>query len=135
VAFRTISELDIRYRRSRLTDEGQPKAGRGPRAGDRVPDAPLGGGRLHRALPATAFALLLAGPPGSWPSDGIAHEWGSLLETVHVDGARDTVAARRLGLRPGAVAHWVIRPDGYIGYRAAGTDVTGALAYLRSALR
>ncbi len=134
-AFRMIGELDVRYRRRALTREGQPRLKRGPRAGDRLPDAPLRDGTLQRALPATAFAIVLAGPPGSWPQDGIAHEWGSLLETVHVDEVRDPAAHHRLGLRRGDVAHWVIRPDGYIGYRAGGDDVTGALAYLRSALR
>jgi hypothetical protein len=39
---------------------------------------------------------------------------------------------RRFGLRGSDVAHFLIRPDGYIGYRARGSDLGGVNAYLRS---
>jgi hypothetical protein len=42
----------------------------------------------------------------------------------------DGTALRRLGLNPTATAHYLIRPDGHIGYRAGGTDLTGLHAYL-----
>jgi hypothetical protein len=34
----------------------------------------------------------------------------------------------RLGVK--AAAHYLIRPDGYVGFRAAGTDIRGARSYL-----
>jgi hypothetical protein len=40
-------------------------------------------------------------------------------------------ALRRLGLGPNDTAHYLVRPDGYIGFRAAGTDLAGLHAYLR----
>jgi hypothetical protein len=34
----------------------------------------------------------------------------------------------QLGLAPGRVAHHLVRPDGHIAYRAAGTDLGGLAA-------
>jgi hypothetical protein len=39
-------------------------------------------------------------------------------------------ALRRLGLGTGANGVLLVRPDGHIGYRAGGTDLTGLFAYL-----
>ncbi|HET6919212.1 MAG TPA: FAD-dependent monooxygenase, partial [Jiangellaceae bacterium] len=70
--FRTVSQLAIRYRNSPLSVEGTNAPRRGPRAGDRLPDAPITyDGRsctLQRALAATGFHLLLCGPVAFWSS-------------------------------------------------------------------
>jgi len=39
-------------------------------------------------------------------------------------------ALRRLGLTPTDTTHYLIRPDGHIGYRAGGTDLTILTGYL-----
>ena len=146
-AFRTVSQLAIGYRHSPLSTEGPQSPRRGPRAGDRLPDAPLpGGGTLHRRTATPGWHLLLCGPPHGWPAgeiDALARRHAGRL-TVHRlidrpssgeagEGAVD--ALRRLGLRPGRNAIYLVRPDGHIGYRAGGTDLTGLHGYLHRWLR
>jgi 2-polyprenyl-6-methoxyphenol hydroxylase-like FAD-dependent oxidoreductase len=108
-AFRTIAELAIHYRRSPAVQEGRPAPRRGPRAGDRLPDAPGTPG----------FHLLLCGPPGRWPAEPeVVRRYAGLLSVHHrTDEARET-------------AHYLVRPDGYVAYRAAGTDLAGMGEYL-----
>jgi 2-polyprenyl-6-methoxyphenol hydroxylase-like FAD-dependent oxidoreductase len=147
VGFRAVSQLAINYRDSPAVQEGHPQLRRGPRAGDRLPDAPVTVDAkpqtLHRALAAAPrFHLLLAGPSERWPADD-----ATLLGTRHA-GLYDTHrltrqtgpgalvdsdghAHRRLGLdSTGHAAHYLIRPDLHIAYRAAGTDPTGLRTYL-----
>ncbi|MCW3844998.1 FAD-dependent monooxygenase [Micromonospora yasonensis] len=134
-AFRTVAQLAIRYRRSPLSTEG-PRAPRtGPRAGDRLPDVPLAGGRsLHRLAAAPGWHLLLCGPPQGWPADEIddltRHHRGRLTAHRLTPGA-DAEVLRRLGVSPGAHAGYLVRPDGHVGYRAGGTDLAGLRGYLR----
>ena len=75
-AFRTITQLGIRYRNSPLTLEGANPPRHGPRAGDRLPDAlvSLHGQvtTLHRALSAPGFHLLLVGPSNVWTDRTVA---------------------------------------------------------------
>jgi 2-polyprenyl-6-methoxyphenol hydroxylase-like FAD-dependent oxidoreductase len=145
IGFRAISQLAIDYRDSPAVREGHPGLGRGPRAGDRLPDAPVSvDGRrqsLHRALAAPRFHLLLAGPTGSWPAGDVALPGDRHARHLHVHrltraphpGAVvdvDGHAHTRLGLDPGRVAHHLVRPDGHIAYRAAGADLGGLAAYL-----
>ena len=40
-------------------------------------------------------------------------------------------ALRRLGLTPTQTAHYLLRPDGHVGYRAGGTNLTGLTRYLK----
>jgi hypothetical protein len=144
-SFRTVSQLAVHYRRSQASAEGPGMARRGPRAGDRLPDAPVSVDglptTLHGALTAPGYHLLLCGPARAWPADATADLAGRCAGwvTVHrlshdpVPGALhdvDGIALRRLGLSRPRAGHWLIRPDGHIGYRAGGSDVTGLLAYL-----
>jgi 2-polyprenyl-6-methoxyphenol hydroxylase-like FAD-dependent oxidoreductase len=152
-AFRTASELAINYRRSPASVEGPGAPRRGPRAGDRVPDAPIvhngQRGTLHAALAGPGYHLLLCGPPDAWPAgaepaaDGPAADRPAADRpaalTVHRLGGQpgqgllhdpDGTALRRLGLDASGVAHYLVRPDGHVGYRAGGADLTGARAYL-----
>jgi 2-polyprenyl-6-methoxyphenol hydroxylase-like FAD-dependent oxidoreductase len=148
LAFRTVSQLGIRYRHSPAV-ETSPSAGRGPRPGDRLPDARVfaGGAEmwLHEALTAPTFHLLLCGPAERW--DGAAVE--SLRQrsepylTVHrlapgSSAARAGDAAlrdpsgsalARLGVRGSACL--VVRPDGHIGHRVDEAELSGADNYLR----
>ena len=87
--FRTVSQLTIGYRHSPAVQEGRPGLRRGPRAGDRLPDARVArDGQacwLGEALVGPSFHLLLCGPPGDWhPSQltTLRHRYPDTL-TVH----------------------------------------------------
>ncbi|GAA2280203.1 FAD-dependent monooxygenase [Streptomyces hawaiiensis] len=115
--FRTVSELGIHYRRGPASVTGPLRPRRGPRAGDRLPDTPSG---LQRSIAGPGYHLLLTGPAHLWPDDPRLGERHGLL-SVH-----------RLGTRSPwpDVDHALVRPDGYVGYLARGTDLTGLRAYL-----
>jgi 2-polyprenyl-6-methoxyphenol hydroxylase-like FAD-dependent oxidoreductase len=141
--FRTVSQLGIGYRHSPAVQEGRPALRRGPRAGDRLPDARIArDGQecwLGEALAAPGFHLLLCGHPNDWDAGRLAAAGGryaGVLAVHHltreaVPGAlhdSNGQALPRLGV--GDTAHYLIRPDGHIGYRAAGTDLDGLQRYL-----
>jgi 2-polyprenyl-6-methoxyphenol hydroxylase-like FAD-dependent oxidoreductase len=148
-AFRFVSELAISYRGSSSVVEGRPRLQAGPRAGDRLPDADItrAGQRTHlqEALSPTTFTLLLCGRLENWESSAItnlADKYAGLLEVrllgrgggldVLVDGA-DALA--RLGLFAAAdAAQYLVRPDGYIAFRCAGSDLRAVDLFI-SALR
>lgn len=146
LAFRTVSQLDVRYRRSPLSVEGVPTLRRGPRAGDRLPDAPISAAgetsSLHRATSAAGWHLLLCGHTSAWTSADlatVAHGAADSM-TVHRLSAQNGedvlhdhagLALHRLGLSPGDVGQYLVRPDGHIGYRSAGTELDGLEDYLR----
>ena len=135
-AFRTMSQLAIRYRDSPLSTDG-PGAPRGPRAGDRLPDASVvHNGQtttLHTAMSAGGWRLLLCGPTDTWTGerDGLSMYRLSARERPGCLHDRDGQALRRLGLAPDRQAQYLIRPDGHIGYRSGGTDLTGLTRYLQ----
>ncbi|MEV0740534.1 FAD-dependent monooxygenase [Streptomyces sp. NPDC050549] len=123
--FRTVSQLGIHYRRSPASASGSRPPGRGPCAGDRLPDLPRG---LQAGTAGPGWHLLLAGPPHLW-SDG-------RLAPV-LAGRADVLTVHRLGEQspwPG-VAHGLVRPDGYLGHVSRGADVDGLSVYLDRWLR
>ena len=136
--FRTLSQLRIHYRGSPAVHEGQPALRRGPRAGDRLPDARIvDDGRecwLKEALATPTYHLLLCGPAESWNSDQLAaldERHGGLVAVHRL--ARETTAGvlhdargeafARLGVEQ--TAQYLVRPDGHIGYRSGATDLRG----------
>jgi 2-polyprenyl-6-methoxyphenol hydroxylase-like FAD-dependent oxidoreductase len=141
--FRTVAQLNISYRSSPAVQEGHPTLRRGPRAGDRLPDARIArDGQecwLGEALAAPGFHLLLCGPPGDWHPSQL-----STLRRRHPD----TLAVHHLtrAAAPGALhdldgqvfarlgvndkAQYLIRPDGHVGYRCGGDDLAGLQRYL-----
>jgi 2-polyprenyl-6-methoxyphenol hydroxylase-like FAD-dependent oxidoreductase len=143
-AFHFVSELGIRYRESPLACEGAPRLDRGPRAGDRLPDARVGrDGRetyLQRELAGPGLRLLLCGPIAAWDRkrlDELAAGWRAPMVREYL--TRDASPAalvdthgealRRLGVI--GSAQYLVRPDGYVGFRCAGIDPTGMDAYMR----
>jgi 2-polyprenyl-6-methoxyphenol hydroxylase-like FAD-dependent oxidoreductase len=144
-AFRTVAQLDIRYRHSPLSLDGPNPPRKGPKAGDRLPDASvvLDGqpGRLHRAMAGAGWHLLLCGPPDAWPArtmTQLRERYPSLVTVHHLTvpntpGALhdpDGQALRRLGLTARHTAQYLVRPDGHVGFRAGGTDATELAHYL-----
>jgi 2-polyprenyl-6-methoxyphenol hydroxylase-like FAD-dependent oxidoreductase len=141
--FRTVSQLNIGYRSSPAVQEGRPALRRGPKAGDRLPDARIArDGQpcwLGEALAGPGFHLLLCGPPGDWHPSQLAtlrHRYPNTLSVHHLTrtatpGALhdlDGQALARLGVD--AAAQYLIRPDGHIGYRCGGDDLAGLRRHL-----
>ncbi|HET8647427.1 MAG TPA: hypothetical protein VFO85_18155, partial [Vicinamibacteria bacterium] len=141
-AFRFASELRIHYRQSAAVTEGAPRPRRGPRAGDRLPDArvSLDGHPtwLQRAVIGPHLSLLLCGDPDGWDAvrlAALAQRRPGLLcihrlarapgPGVLVDGG----AALDL-LGAGAAAQYLVRPDGYVAFRCGGYDLDAVTRYL-----
>jgi 2-polyprenyl-6-methoxyphenol hydroxylase-like FAD-dependent oxidoreductase len=96
IAFHFISQLGIRYANSPVVTESMPNLRRGPRAGDRLPDA-----RIRRAgqtqttylqeeLLKPRMTLLLCGPVEAWNGDrlrDLAREFQGLLGVTHLSRA------------------------------------------------
>jgi len=146
-AFRSISQLAISYRHSPAATGGPHAPRRGPHPGDRLPDAPLVSDHqpttLHAATATPGYHLLLCGPTTAWPAQAtttLPQRYAGLVAVHRLtrDPASadlhdpDGTALRRLGLHPSShhAAHYLIRPDGHVGYRAGGTDLTGLATYL-----
>ena len=146
--FRIVSQLAIKYRGSPIVSEGKPRLKAGPMAGDRLPDAPVtsrgGSTTLHHELAGPRFHLLLCGDDSEWDSAAIVEmekTYPGLLSVKQLArrGSSDAVlqdstgqAFARLGVESSAT--YVVRPDTYIGYRAAGSSLDGPREYLRSLL-
>jgi 2-polyprenyl-6-methoxyphenol hydroxylase-like FAD-dependent oxidoreductase len=138
LGLRVIGQQWVRYPRSLAAVDGLPRLRRGPGAGHRLPDLlvlrdqlPC---RLHQALAAPAFHLLLCGPPHHWDLPRLVRfqeRYGSLvgvhrLSTEPFPGQLcdpSGAALARLGARNGA--QYLVRPDGYVGYRCASFDLAG----------
>jgi hypothetical protein len=146
--FQTVSQLGIGYRGSPVVQEGHPALRRGPRAGDRLPDARvIPDGQpcwLEQALAEPRFHLLACGPVGRWDADRLAaldRLHPDLLAVHHLTGQAGTGVLHDPGGRAlallgvGEVAHYLVRPDGHVGYRAAGPDLDGFERYLARWLR
>jgi 2-polyprenyl-6-methoxyphenol hydroxylase-like FAD-dependent oxidoreductase len=141
--FRTISQLNIGYRSSPAVQEGHPALRRGPRAGDRLPDARITrDGQecwLGEQLVGPGFQLLLCGQLSDWhPSQltALRHRHPDTLAVHHLTreaapGALHDPDGRvfaRLGVE--GAAQYLVRPDGHIGYRCGGDDLAGLQRYL-----
>ena len=144
-AFRFVSEIGIAYRDSTLATEGTPALSEGPRAGERLPDAPVRvQGRestLQREVVGACFTLLVALRAEDTENDrgrgGLRREFlrvRRLVSSAASAGTADDlidesgVAFERLGVRDSAV--YLVRPDGYVAYRCAGTELGGVEQWL-----
>jgi 2-polyprenyl-6-methoxyphenol hydroxylase-like FAD-dependent oxidoreductase len=148
IAFHFVSQLGIRYAHSPVVTEGAPGLRRGPRAGDRLPDACVRRGRemtyLQEELLKPRMMLLLCGPVEAWNGDrlrDLAREFQGLLGVTHLSraayetGPGDATLVDEKGtalatLGVDGTAHYLIRPDGHVAFRCAGTDLSGVRDYL-----
>lgn len=147
---RFVSQTGIRYRDSPLSLEGHGAArldSHAPHAGDRAPDVELGPShRLAELLHGPRHTLLLfAGRSTALLErfatmrDEIAARYGTLVAPVviRLDPAHPAIgevdrrgeAHERYGAAQGAI--YLVRPDGYIAFRGAGTDVEVLRATLK----
>jgi hypothetical protein len=146
-AFRTVSQLGVRYRSSPAVQAGDGGSRRTPRPGDRLPDAPVViDGRsswLQTELAAPAFHLLLCGPD-RWDGGsvtGLVNRYAGVLGVARLDRAPtrgvlytpDGVALRRL--RVSDCATLLVRPDGYLATRTDDAILDDARRYLQTWLR
>ncbi|HET8623869.1 MAG TPA: FAD-dependent monooxygenase [Gemmatimonadales bacterium] len=144
--FYFVSQLRIRYRKSPAVAEGEPRLRTGPKAGDRLPDAPVTrDGRptyLQQELSSPHLHLLLCGTPEGWDRARLAEltELHAGLLMVHGLSASDTpgglvdphgAALFRLGVRNiHHAAQYLVRPDGHIAFRCTGRDSAAVAEYL-----
>ena len=142
-AFHFVSQLGIRYRKSPAVTEGEPRLSKGPRAGDRLPDARVlrdaQPAYLQQVLSSPHLHILLCGPVGAWRRVDVMKLGQSFpdvlaihyLSREHSDGVLiDSTgeAFNRLGVDQSAT--YVIRPDGHVAFRCGGADLGGPGAYL-----
>jgi 2-polyprenyl-6-methoxyphenol hydroxylase-like FAD-dependent oxidoreductase len=138
LAFRTISQIGIRYRNSPLSRMHSRLPEEAPCPGDRFPWMRLtftGGGPvedLFAKLDDTRFNLLLFGqqpPAGKLPAHG-----GGLLSTCVVpDDPLNNQELERTGIpRP---SFYLLRPDGHVGLAGAVPDPAALDAYFTEAVQ
>ena len=136
LAFRTISQIGIRYRNSPLSRTvAGPKAD-GPHAGDRFPWLQLAfeaGGPprdLYSRLDDTGFHLLVFGQPEAGPEAARQLRTGAVAVDVTVVPAD---AANELILKRAGIAQpsfFLLRPDGHIGLAGDRLDIAAIRRYL-----
>ena len=143
LAFHFISQLDIKYSNSPVVTEGEPRLRRGPKAGDRLPDA-----RIHRQgetaylqeeLASSHLHLVLCGPVSEWKAPQVielGQRFPEVLVITHLsrdNSERSLVDPDGQGLAQLGVEHtaqYLIRPDGHIAFRCGGMDLRAVAAYL-----
>jgi 2-polyprenyl-6-methoxyphenol hydroxylase-like FAD-dependent oxidoreductase len=133
LAFRTVSQIGIRYRHSPLsaTLPGLPAGA--PCGGDRFPwlKLRLDGGNaaadLYQQLDDRSFKLLVIGQPA--PAEGLL-DTGELLRTHMVDD--DAVNAAELArVNITGPVFYLLRPDGHVAVAGGQLDTPAVSRYLR----
>ena len=110
--FRFISQLAIQYRRSPIVEEHALKGG--PHAGDRTPDA-------------DGLLAKLTGPRFQLLAFGFTPQLPARLRDL-VEPHTFPAPLPRFGTT--SPAHYLIRPDGHVSYRAPGADLSGCAEHL-----
>ncbi len=137
LAFRTISQIGIRYRASALSETlpGLPEGA--PRAGDRFPwmrlrFSPNGPAEdIFGRLDDTRFALIRIGQPAS--AGGVSEMDDRLRVHFVPPGADNDRELARVGIPP--QAFYLVRPDGYVGLAGIRFEPGAASRYVSERLR
>jgi len=121
-----ISELSFNYCKSPLVrSPARDKEWEGPKAGERAPDVLLGGRtRLYDLLRSPKHTLLLF-QEGTALEEAIREEYGKLIEVIVV---KDKAVRKKYAAESDSL--YLIRPDGYIGYRSREFRFEEIIAYL-----
>ncbi|HEY8608972.1 MAG TPA: FAD-dependent monooxygenase [Noviherbaspirillum sp.] len=138
LAFRTISQIGIRYARSPLSRMLSPLPGDAPCAGDRFPWLALRftphcpAEDLFSRLDDTRFTLLLFGQPAP-EHKGVANLPGDVqILAVPRDEHNDAVLRRAHLPMP---SFFLLRPDGHVGCAGTTLDAAALMDYLEGAMR
>jgi 2-polyprenyl-6-methoxyphenol hydroxylase-like FAD-dependent oxidoreductase len=133
LAFRTVSQIAIHYRNSRLSESLQPFSSSAPQAGDRFPWLKLklrtNGAveDLFQALDDTKWNLLLFGQ--TLPNDKALSAGKLELNVFEIPG--DPINQAELGrAQVPSLSFYVLRPDGHIGLCGTRLDIAAANHYL-----
>jgi 2-polyprenyl-6-methoxyphenol hydroxylase-like FAD-dependent oxidoreductase len=132
---RFFSQIDIRYHPNafvRDVDQSADDAFRsGLHAGCRVPDIEADGMRLHDLLRSTRVHVFAFGACEEPELRGLERRHFGRL-TVHrfVSARRAQQAFAQFGVSQSAI--YIVRPDGYVGFRSCGPSVADAAAYLEN---
>lgn len=134
--FRFASQIGIRYHKSAFVDEQIKGADSdflsGPEAGCRAPDAPLGGSTLFESWKGSNSCHILIFRHENTSNKRLKALEQAFGKFVTVDcfvkSFADDPLFRRYGVRDSAV--YFVRPDGYIGFRSYGTDLSPLFEYL-----
>ncbi len=136
---RFMSMTEISYPAGSIV-EGPRRSPGGPAPGERAPDAPLvdDGGRACRAFElfrSTRYVLLVLDAPAARERlRALCRRHEQVLE-CHVVREQAVAGARCRYEPAGASALYLIRPDGYVGYRGSTTDLAPLEAHLDRTLR
>ncbi|HEX8670582.1 MAG TPA: FAD-dependent monooxygenase [Longimicrobium sp.] len=139
--FRFISQLEIAYPSSPVVDEARPRFRGGPRAGHRAPDAPVrrdgGETTLFSLCTGAAHHLLVFGADSADALRTLAAAHLGDVQAHHITHSTEVPGAwldesgethRRYGIAESG--YYLIRPDGYIAFRAPGLDTAPLTQYL-----
>lgn len=140
-AFKGASQRGIAYPAHGSLVPADTVGGKGPKPGERAPDAPWpGDGTLYEALAGYRFTLLALSLDPAEDDYGLelAAAQNALAkldpraEPVIIDAIPpDSGIARRYGLDARRRRMlYVIRPDGYVGWRGAGWDAAGCARWI-----
>ncbi len=125
-AFRTVSQIGIKYRQSPLSRMLAQPAENAPQAGDRFPWVHLAFGRggpsedLFQRLDDTRFNLLVIGQPAP-PAESFGFGDQLRVHAIPFDGENATALE---ALSVTAPSYYLLRPDGHVGL--AGTHYSDA---------
>jgi len=159
-AFRFLLQLGIKYSKSPIVgerrEETRPWFRRGPRAGDRAPDAPLAlvcdrkqttlfertRGPFHALVLFEGRSVKEWAAPLARVSEALSGYLGMVEPHIVVGGDLfDAAAPTHVYADPSGVAHdryglvgagvYLLRPDGYIAFRSEGMSLEPVVEYLK----
>ena len=131
ILFRFVSQLSIRYHENAFVREVVEGADevflRSLPAGSRAPDAPFKSGTLFAAFKEKPINVLIF---GSGSDQALVALESDLIKVHRVQRSVESERAFSLyGVKSEAI--YVIRPDGYIGFRSIGAQANSLKTYLR----